>query len=227
MDEELVARWQKTRDVQALNELRRALRPLTQSQVNKYRSNSVPQAVIEAEADKILVASADSFRPATGASFRTHVFNNLRRLNRFSIARSNIATIPEARAQNIGMFQRVYDDLNDRKQRPPTTSELADELAWTPKQVTVMQRSLRRDIVSSAVPGAQELRMDEARKAQLMDDIWYELTPDEQRVFAHITGRGGVVKTDKGQDIARLTGFSQAKVSQVRSAIGRKMERYL
>lgn len=226
-DEQLVGRWQQRRDLAALNELRRRLRPLTQSQVNKYRSNSVSTPLIESEADRILVASADSFRAGSGASFRTHVFTNLRRLNRFSIARSNIATIPEARAQNIGTFQRIHDELADSKARPPTTSELADALSWSPKAVLTMQRSVRRDVVGSSASVSTQTDMSGARMKSVLDDIWYELTPEEQIVYALVTGTHGRRKTEKGQDIARVTGYSQAKVSQLRSAIARKIEGYL
>lgn len=223
-DEQLVARWQQRRDLAALDELRRRLRPLTQSQANKYRSNSVSTPLIESEADRILVASADSFRPGAGASFRTHVFTNLRRLNRFSIARSNVATIPEARAQNIGTFQRMHDELADAKSRPPTTSELADALSWNTKSVLTMQRSLRRDVVGTAVTVPSRMDMSGPRMRSVLDDIWYELTPDEQKVFSLVTGTHGQKKTEKGQDVARTTGFSQAKVSQLRTAIARKIE---
>jgi len=226
-DEELVVRWQKSKDRQALDDLRRRLKPLTQSQVNKYRSNSVAQSVLEAKADQILVESAGKFRPTAGASFRTYVFTNLRRLNRFSIARANIATIPEARAQGIGTFQRVYDNMNEDKQRPPTTVELADELMWSENQVKTMQRSLRMDIVSSGMAGPHNQVMEQARYGRLIDDIWYELTPDEKKVFGHLVGRPGFSKLSKGQDVSRATGFSQAKVSQIRKKIGKKMERHL
>lgn len=226
-DEQLVAKWQTSRDTAALAELRRRTRPLVQSQVNKFRSNSVPSVVLETKADQILVESADKFRPAAGARFRTFLFGNLRRLNRFSAARSNIATIPEARTQNIGVYQRVYDGLQAQKMRPPTTAELADELSWSQKEVRTMQRSLRRDIVSSSMSAPARLDTTEARTSGIMQDIWYELTPDEQRVYGHIIGRPGFRKTSKGQEISRATGFSPAKVSQLRSSIARKLEEHL
>lgn len=226
-DEELVKAWQERRDYAALEELRRRTKPLVQSQVNKYRSNAVPQPVLEAKADQIFVQSANTYRHGTGATFRTHLFTNLRRLNRFSAARSNVGTIPEARAQKIGVYQRAYDDLQARKHRPPTAQELADELNWPLSEVTTMQRSLRRDIASSGLQAPARMDTTEARYAQLIDDIWWELTPDEQVVFAHITGTRGRRKLTKGQDIARATGFSQAKVSQLRTSIAKKMERHL
>ena len=226
-DEALVSRWKTKKDLAALNELRRRLRPLTQSQVNKYRSNSVSTALIESEADKILVASADGFKPTAGASFRTHVFTNLRRLNRFSIARSNIATIPEARAQSIGVFTRVSSDLSSAKGRPATTSELADALSWNPKAVLTMQRSLRMDVMGSGFVDPHDKDMIGGRQQAVLDDIWYELTPEEKVVYEFTTGTRGRKKVTSGKDMARLTGFSQSKISQLRSAVASKMERFL
>lgn len=226
-DEELVRRWKQNRDRAALDELRRRTRPLIQSQVNKYRANAVPQPVLVAKADQILVESAGSYRQGTGAGFRTHLFTNLRRLNRFSAARSNIATIPEARTQRIGIYQRVYADMQVRKRRPPTTSELADELNWTRAEVLTMQRSQRRDVMSSGLKVPARMDTTEYRRRRVMDDIWFELTPDEQIVFAHLTGTHGRRQIDKGQNISRATGFSPAKVSQLRTSIGHKIERHL
>ena len=226
-DEQLVQRWQQNRDKAALDELRRNTRALVQSQVNKYRANAVPQAVIEAKADQILVQSAGSFRQGVGATFRTHLFTNLRRLNRFSTARSNVGTIPEARAQKIGVYQRKYEDLQERKFRPPTSAEMADVLNWPLSEIMTMQRSLRRDIITSGTTVPHRLDTTEAKRARVVEEIWWELTPDEQKVFAHLTGTHGRRRIEKGQDIARATRFSQAKVSQLRTAIGRKIEVHL
>jgi DNA-directed RNA polymerase specialized sigma subunit len=226
-DEELVRRWQMTRDRAALDELRRRTRPMVQSQVNKYRSNSVPQPVLEAKADEILVESANTYKPGMGASFRTYLFGNLRRLNRYSAARSNIATIPDTRAQKIGVYQRTYEDLQARKGRPPTSSEMADELNWPLTEVLTMERSLRRDLPSSSLPGPARMDTEEYRRRQLIDDIWFELTPDEKVVYEYLTGTHGRRKLTRGRDIARATGFSEAKVSQLRTSIARKMEMHL
>jgi DNA-directed RNA polymerase specialized sigma subunit len=226
-DEELVKRWQQKRDRAALDELRRATRPLVQSQVNKYRANSVPQLVLEAKADQILVESADSYKFGRGATFRTHLFTNLKRLNRFSAARSNIATVPEARAQKITVYQRAYEELRAQKHRPPTSDELADYLNWSPSDILTMQRSLRRDIISSQLPAPARMDVEEARRRQLIENIWFELTPDEKLVFDYITGSHGRRQLSQGQDIAKATGFSQSKVSQLRTSIAHKMERYL
>lgn len=226
-DEELVKAWQERRDYTALEGLRQSTKPLVQSQVNKYRSNAVPQPVLESKADQIFVQSAKTYRHDRGATFRTHLFTNLRRLNRFSTARSNVGTIPEARAQKIGVYQRAHDNLQAHKHRPPTAAEMADELNWPLSEIMTMQRSLRRDIASSGLQAPARMDTSDARATQLMNDIWWELTPDEQTVFAHVTGTHGRRKLAKGQDVARATRFSQAKVSQLRTSIARKMERHL
>ena len=90
-----------------------------------------------------------------------------------------------------------------------------------------MQRSVRRDVVGSSASVSTQTDMSGARMKSVLDDIWYELTPEEQIVYALVTGTHGRRKTEKGQDIAMVTGYSQAKVSQLRSAIARKIEGYL
>jgi len=226
-DEELVREWQLKKDTSALNDLRRRTRQLVQSQVYKYRANAIPQPVLESEADKLFVDAVNSYDPVRAASFRTHLFTKLKRLNRFSISRANIATIPEARAQKIGVYKNVYEELEGRKHRPPTTTELADELNWPLAEVMTIQRSLRRDIPASGITDGGRLDTSLAREKRLIDDIWYELTPDEKKVFEYLTGTRGKRKLEKGMDLARATGFSQAKISQLRKAIGRKIERHL
>ena len=96
-DEELVLKWQRTKDLKALNELRKSTKRILSSQVNKYNASPVPRSVIESKADELFVQAADTYRPGMGAAFKTHLFNNLRRLDRFVKQRANIAYIPEAR----------------------------------------------------------------------------------------------------------------------------------
>jgi DNA-directed RNA polymerase specialized sigma subunit len=90
-----------------------------------------------------------------------------------------------------------------------------------------MQRSVRMDIINTQVSTPPRLDTTDAKTRQLIDDIWWELTNDEKKVFEIVTGKNGKRKLDKGKDIASSTGFSQAKVSQLRKAIAKKMEVHL
>jgi DNA-directed RNA polymerase specialized sigma subunit len=226
-DEELALKWQKNRDMLALSQLRASNKRLIKSQVSKFRRSPVPMSVIESKADELLVKAADTFQAGKGASFKTHLFNHLRRLDRFVKARANIAYLPETTANKITVFENAKKELADKKGRPATAEELADHLHWPIKEVKRQQKSVRLDIASSAIAGSHAADLTDARHQQLLHDIVYELTPDEKKVFAHIMGMGTAKKTDSGREIAALTGFSQAKVSNLRRSIAAKLEPHL
>lgn len=226
-DEELALRWQKNKDLMALNQLRVSNQRLIKSQTIKYAKSPVPMAVIESKADELLVKAADTYKPGKGAKFKTHLFNHLRRLDRFVKARSNIAYLPETVANKITTFENARRELTDQKGRAPTDEELADHLSWPLKEVKRQQKSVRLDIAASGIGGEHAASLEDARHQQLLHDIVYELTPDEQKVFFHIMGMKGHKKTESGREIASLTGFSQAKVSNLRKSIAKKLEPHL
>jgi DNA-directed RNA polymerase sigma subunit (sigma70/sigma32) len=226
-DEQLVARWQKNRDLVALSKLRMSTQRIVRSQTSKFRNSPVPMAVIESKADELLVKAADTYKPQSGAQFKTHLFNHLRRLDRFVKQRSNIAYIPEGTASKITAYNNARDLLTSQKGRAPTPAELADHLSWPLTEVNRLNRSVRLDIPSSAIGGHHQMDLTDARHQQLLHDIVHELTPDEKKVFDHIMGWNGKKKSDSGREISFLTGFSQAKVSNIRKRIARKMEPHL
>lgn len=223
-NEELVKQWQKKKDRKALDTLRTNLRPLVQGQVNKYRSNSVSNALLLAEADSLLVDAATNYNPRNNASFSTYLYISLKKLNRFSAARSNIGTIPEARTQKITQYMQARDNLTGSLGRVPTQSDMKEHLGWSTGQIRNMKASLRNDVSASAISVPPTFDTQSYKDKRLMDDMWYELTGDEKKVFAAITGKDGRRPTKVGREIAARTGFSTAKVSMLRTSIGRKME---
>lgn len=227
-DEQLVAEFQSG-NMAALSELRIRVAAVVQNQINRYISGPghISRAALEAKADELLIAAAKSYRPDKGAAFRTHLFNYLRRLDRYVKANANVAHVPEAKANQITYFQNQIAVLHDQKNRPPTDEELADHMSWPIGDVRRMRNSLRREVPWSVMQGTQDQSMEQARIQLVLDDVYFELTPDEKSVFDHLFGLHGKKKLEKGQDIARETKFSQAKVSQLRSKIADRIRPHL
>lgn len=225
--DDLVIKWQRTKNPLLLVEIRKKTAPLIGSQLQKFRSSNVPESVLKAKADEILIESLKSFKPGMGALFTTHLFGNLRRLGRFTIERANVARIPEARAQKIGLYQQVRQQLIDERHRPPTTAEMSDELAWDIREVARLERELRLDITSSSLPVPSRLDMTDAREERLANDIWWELTPDEQVILDYTVGLHGKPQIKEGKALAKKLGWSQAKVSLARTRIANKMKKHL
>lgn len=227
-DEELVAAYQRRGDMLSLTHLRTRMTPLIQSQVGRYMTGPghIARSSMEAKADELMIEAAKSFKPNMGAAFKTHLFNHLRRLDRYTKANANVAHVPEARANMITNFTTQLKVLEDQKRRPPTDEELADHMVLPVATIKLMRKSLRRELPWSQVAGPQEHSLERARIEQLLDDIYYELTPDERVVFEHLMGRGRK-QLAQGQDIARATGFSQAKVSTLRKRIAERLRPYV
>ena len=100
-------------------------------------------------------------------------------------------------------------------------------MSWPVGDVRRMRSSLRREVPWSVMQGTQDQSMEQARIQLVLDDVYFELTPDEKVVFDHLFGLHGKKKLQKGQDIARETKFSQAKVSQLRSKIADRIRPHL
>lgn len=226
--EDLVVQYQKKRDQVALNAVREHSRNIVYHHVNRFLQGPghIPRPVMEAKADELLVQAADSFDPKAGASFTTHLFTHLRRLDRFTKANANVARTSEARAGMIVAFQNAMKELEDQKRRPPTDEELADHMSIPLTTIQMMRKTVRREVPWSQIAAPQEQAMERAKHDQVFDDIYYELTPDERVVFEHLLGRGRK-QLSAGQDIAKATGFSQAKVSVLRTRIAERIKPYL
>jgi DNA-directed RNA polymerase specialized sigma subunit len=216
-------------DLEALRRLRSRTNDLVLASSRRFQTGPghIPVTVLNAKADELLVDAARTYKPGTGATFRTHLFNHLRRLDRFTKANANIAHKPEARANMITNFNQQYALLADKKQRPPTPSEMADHMSIPVEHVQLMMSSQRREIPWSHGTGTSNASMNEAHVNMVLSNIRHELTPDEIKVFDYLMGTNGKKKTAVGGEIAKGTGFSQAKVSQLRTAIAKKIQPHL
>lgn len=232
-DEQLVAAYQKRGDLLSLTQLRTRVSPMVQSRVNQFIAGPghISRAAFNARADELVVDAAKSFDPKAGASFRTHLFNHLRRLDRYTKANANIAHVPEAKASMITTFQTQMKLLQDEKRRLPSDEELADHLSWPVHEVQRMHKVMRRELPESVVGGPHQMvgppGIQNAVVDSLIDDIYQELSADERLVMDHILGHNGKKRTSSGNEIARATGFSPAKVSQIRTRVGLRIHSHL
>lgn len=218
-------------DIKALDQLRINVAPLVNAQVNRYLSGPghISRAAMMAKADELLVDAARTYKKTSGAMFTTHLFNHLRRLDRYTKANANIAHMPEARANSLTNFQNRVRELEDQKGRPPTDQEIADYMNISIEEVRRLKRALNREISESQMGQASADAYTRGNPVidQLLEDIYFELTPDEKVVFDHLFGLHGKKKLKTGNEIAKATGFSTAKVSQLRKSIAMKMKPYI
>lgn len=230
LDLELWQRWkaggQKPDDLKPLfTQFRGTIR----SQVNQWAGRvEVPPVAIQAEFNKQFVRALDTYDPTKGANLNTWVNTNLNKGGRWVKNRQNLARIVETRAgRKIGQYQATYAHLDEAYGREPTTTELAENLGWSPKEVATLQKEMRKSHVASQFE-IDPVDVMPSREKEALHTVRYgnELSPEEQLVFDYTLGWNG--KPELGTvAAARQLGFSPTKVSNLKKSITKKISRYL
>lgn len=226
---QLWKQWNKDKDPQKLESLLHSFKPMIQSAVTKWSGAGIAPPILESKAQVQAVHAFNNYDPNQRAALSTHVYNNLQKLSRIVYENQNVARIPEHRITKIGTFNNVYDYLESKFDREPTSAELSQELGWSLKDVNKMQAALRKDLVASsdllADYGTTSFQNEE-RQRDFVDFIYYELDPQEKLVYEYLTGKYGKPKLSAG-DIATRMNVSDATVSRIRKRIENKVREYM
>jgi DNA-directed RNA polymerase specialized sigma subunit len=209
-----------------LQPLIQSFRGLINSRANVYtnRLRDIPPAAIKAEFTNHAVTAFETYDPSKGAGLYTHINNHLKKGRRFITTYQNVARIPENRVYQIRQFQDAETRLNDQLNRPPTQLEIADHLKWSPRQVDLMQKEIRKAHYTGGFQ-SDPTDISPSRHQEIVRLLPYELTPEENSVFEHIYGIGGKPVLSPGQ-IAKKLNMSAPKVSRLKKSIADKYNKY-
>ena len=171
------------------------------------------------------------YDPTKGTMVSSHVHNNLKGLNRFVKKHQNFTRIVETQANRIGDYDRAKEAFSVELGRDPTTLELADRLKMSVNKVTRLEHEKRRDQFAALQTPDNPFESNPFEKVlpaerEIIQMLPYELTLDEQKVFNHLFGQGGVRKDTKTGSIAKTLGWSDSKVSQLKKSITKKYPAY-
>lgn len=217
--------WKQTQDPQHLQPLIQSYAPVINQKVRQYKAPAVNEAAFKAELTKHLIGAFESFDPSRGAQLSTHVENRLRKAQRYNAKYQNVAYIPEGQSAHIGKINRATNELTEQFGRAPTHNEIADHLSMSPKLVSKVLGSQRRDVrASSFETDPTEIAMH--RDQEVLDLLPYNLTPEENQVFNHVFGREGAAKLDSTNAIAQRLGKSPSQVSRLKTSILQKYKQY-
>lgn len=225
--------WNKYRyqnDLKAGQELIKSLAPVINQQVAKYAGVALPKASIELEAKKLVYKALDTYDPRQ-SQLNTHVFNYLKKLQRFVINYQNVGHIPEPRARQIGRYNTIYDNLESEKGREPTTIELADAMSWPVAEVEKLQLELRSDLSIDTGSGDDEemgrffefmsnpYSPEQFKVKQAIEFVYYDVDPIDKKIMEYSFGLAGMQKL-KDKDIAVRLGMSPQQLSKRKKKLG-------
>lgn len=228
---DIFKKWRQTGHKQYFQELYSSMKPLIYSAAQKasYGSN-VPESAHKIYAAQNFLDALRTFDPKSGAALQTHVYGSVhQKAKRLNYLYQDLGHKPEPRAQAVGVFQSEHQTLRAELGREPSAAELADKLGWGIKQVTSIQKELRKDLAIGE--GTEEMAFAEGSKEEeVLNYLYYELNNEQRVVYDYIFGKHGkprYVKQNNRVDydrIAKDVGMSVSKARSLAQQLGKKLE---
>lgn len=218
-DLELWERWKKTNSHADLQLLLNQMSPIINREVNKWSSGH-SRSLLEFEAKRLAVEAFKSYDPKQGTALSTFVASRLPKLSRQVYSTQNAARLSETKTLQFHTYATAFNNLHDQHGREPTSSELADSLGWSTRKLSDFQREAhRKEFVES-----EEHPDFDNTDDHLVDFIYHDLTPLQQKIFEFTTGYRGAPKLPGKQILARL-GITQGQLSYQKTLIVKAVER--
>lgn len=168
------------------------------------------------QARLLALQAAQSFDPTAGANIRTHVYNNLKRLQRISAQRGNLTKIPEQAASQRNAVMKARRDYEIDHGEEPTTEELATMTGISRKRIDDLARykPITPDSIVTSPEGDSLTPSREQHAMNLYDSYTYDgLDRIDKKIYEWSTGYGGS-KIISQQEMAQKLGITPAAVSK-------------
>jgi DNA-directed RNA polymerase specialized sigma subunit len=226
-DIEMIDHWQKTKDPETFSKLVTRFNPVVHKHVNQYAGTGVSKQALATKARAQLVKSLNTYNPSAGTQPITHVYNNMKKLNRMASESLTSGHIPEDRALKAATYKTTVSNMADRLGREPSAQEVADELKWNVVEVGRMNSELTGETTASKAEfdfygnSTQGTSVDK----ELADYMYMELDGNDKVIFEHTFGYAGKPIL-KNKDIAKILNTNEMSVSRSKKRMGSKLREY-
>lgn len=210
----------------------RDLEPTINQALAQYAGGNV-SPVVRDRARIIAAKALADFDPKRGASPKTHVMNQLRRLQREVPVISDPLPMPERFRRDQGRIAEVIRQIEEHEGREALPEEIADTTHLSRKRVRrVMDRMAARvsQTAYEDTDGDDDDQMDvvtDRREPwdEWVDMVYAELPERDRLIFRHRTGYDGSPILDNNT-LARQLNISPQIVSQRARVIQGKLDRF-
>lgn len=236
---ELWETWKKSgHKPEYFKPLLNSFRPILNKTVKQYsRSSAVPPESVEGEVHTNFLNACKTYNPNSGAQLGTWVHTHLQKTGRYVNEYANIGKIPEPRIGLINRFNTTRDYLHETLDRPPTINEIVHHMNQDKEKKPVNLKEIknleielsRKDLSESGFDeGPAVFQSPKELEAVRMLRWSNKLSDEERQVFNHVFGvhDDGIFSPKhmkKPGEIAKITGFSNSKISRIRNSIADKV----
>lgn len=216
---DMVSVWNKDPNEELTSIILQKLKPTINSAMTSYAPGHSKDLAVKAA--KLSLEALKTYDPTRGVDPTTHVFNNLRRLNRISNKRQNIIPISERHAMEYKVMQQAADRFMDTFDREPSDLELADETGFSLKKIQKLRYG--NAVASESSQINEETHTSTAFSSDVTDDDYYDYVyrsvgPIDQKIMEWASGKYGKAPLSN-KDIAAKLHITPAAVSQRRQKI--------
>jgi len=228
----LYEQWNAQQTPEQLREVIRKLDPVIGSAVSSYAGPKASPTIHQRA--KLLAADAvRTYDPERGAGLNTHVYNQLRALQRMAPQVTDPLAPPERFRRQQQEITQANESFFDEMGREPTDEEIAEVTGIPPKRITKVRNRMRARIPISAyeesfdeddeaadIVGSERTEYDD-----WVDAVYDDLGEIDRLIMMHRTGyRNADVLSN--QEIAQKLDVSPAAVSQRVSRIQKRLDEF-
>lgn len=207
----VVSRWTKYNAPKDASTIYKYLGPTIDSAITSYAGGNKSLRV---PAYRIAFDALKTFDATKGADIRTHVYNNLKRLNRLNAERSNIIHIPEGVSKDRSVIARAISDFVEEYDREPNDDELSDITKLSKKRINKIMdyRSVISGSESVTAEGADRVSDKKISDDTYIDYLYASSDNIDKKIIEMTSGVRGN-KIYKSTEVARSLNMTPAAIS--------------
>lgn len=238
---EAIKRFQRNPSQEDFEWLHNAHKPLINAASYRYLSSTtLPKAAVKGFALQRYTHALKTYNPDRGAQFKSYLYTEMQRVGRYAAKYSNVGRVAEGRASLIPLLQDTETTMRDQLGRPPSDSELSDEMRLsaqdiadfkkklkhiTPKNIGTLRKELRQDLTAESAGGESEIGGESNIRRQAVF-LHGSLNPTQQLVLEHTYEGFGKPLILDDVELARTIGESPQKVRAIKGQIRRRVQKF-
>lgn len=218
--------WRQAPSPASAGQMLQQLAPTIDSALTSYAP--AERDALATRAKLIALKAAGTYDPKQRTKLSSHVFNNLKSLNREKARRGHVVHIPENVLLERNKLGQVRKELEEDRGSEPTVEELADHMGLSPRRIERIEAAGAQVSASQSLTEKGDSLFSKAEDPQRIwsDYIYHDLDGPDKKIFEWSTGYGGTKRIPK-LEIAKRLKISPSAVSQrIGRIVGRLEEGY-
>jgi DNA-directed RNA polymerase specialized sigma subunit len=213
--------WKASPTAEAHAKLMSALDPIISTGLKSFAGGD---NTLKTRARILADGAIQSYDPTKGASLKSHVYNNLKRLQRYKSERGRVIHIPENVRYDAQVIENFKKEYMDQYGDDPTDDTIADRLAMSRRRVE-KARNIGEASLSSMTNEKGEIPGTSGKTPQQIwtDYVYHDLDDTNKKLFKWTTGYMGSEILMK-KEIAKKLGITPAAISSRINTITRKLQ---